>query len=702
MTLSVALSSANSGLQAAQAALDAISDNIANVNTPGYVRKVVNQEEQVVTGQGQGVKITGVERVTDQYLQSASLGANSQASQWDSYSTFMDNAQSLFGDPSSEGPDFFFNRPDQIYSDFATAADDPSSSLLRNQALSDVQDFLGEADRINTQIDQLNHNVDSQMGDVISQANDLLKQIDSLNTDISRAKVTGTDASGSENNQQTLITQLSSLMSIKVAQNTQGGVTIRAPDGILLAGQGAATLTYNQSGSMPGYITATSPGSGLTQPLTVSSGQMRGLLDLRNTTLPGLSDQLGEFMSGMTEQLNAAHNASTAFPPPTSLTGRDIGMDLPTAINGFSGKSTVAIVDSSGVVQKQVDIDFDAGTMSTDGGATTTPFTSANFLTQLNGALGTSGTAAFTNGQLSISASGSNGVAIDEGTSSKAGKAFSSFFGLNDLVRSSGTSDYNTGLTGTDPNGFVAGGQITLHIAQSNGNPIKDVTVAVPAGGTMNDLLSALNNNSTGVGLYGQFSLDSQGALTFKATAPPDASLSVAADTTQHGAGGPSLSNFFGIGPGARANRADNFSVDPTILADPTKLALGTLDLSVAAGQPAISKGDGTGAAALANAGNVTTNFQAAGGLGQVSMTVSAYAAQFGGSIGSAAASAASQSSNAASIKTEADSRLQSVEGVNLDEELVNLTTYQQAYSASARMVQASKDLFDTLLGIMN
>ena len=56
--------------------------------------------------------------------------------------------------------------------------------------------------------------------------------------------------------------------------------------------------------------------------------------------------------------------------------------------------------------------------------------------------------------------------------------------------------------------------------------------------------------------------------------------------------------------------------------------------------------------------------------------------------------------SAAESVLTEADTRRQSVEGVNLDEELINMTTYQQAFNASARVIQASKDLFDTLLNM--
>ena len=45
---------------------------------------------------------------------------------------------------------------------------------------------------------------------------------------------------------------------------------------------------------------------------------------------------------------------------------------------------------------------------------------------------------------------------------------------------------------------------------------------------------------------------------------------------------------------------------------------------------------------------------------------------------------------------------LLTVEGVNLDQELIQLTTYQQAYNASARMIQAVKDMYDTLLNMTN
>jgi flagellar hook-associated protein 1 FlgK len=697
MSLSIALQTAVSGLQAAQAQIRAVSDNIANVNTPGYVRKTATTEQRVVAGAGAGVDVTGVQRVTDQYLQLASLTASSDSSRFDVTAQFLDNAQSLFGDPSGKG--FFFNLPDDISSAFATAANDPSSTLLRGQALNTLENFLSQANRINTQVQALSTTVDQNLQDDVTKANALISQIDGLNSAIQSAKLSGGDSTGSENIQDGLVTQLSALMNIRVSARDGGGVTIRSAEGVELAGDGAATLTYNATAGTKGYITALTAGANTgPEAITLSSGEIRGLLDLRDTKLAGLSDQMGEYVARVSQQINAAHNASSAIPAPATLTGRNTGLDLPTALNGFSGVSTVAILDPTGAVQKTVAIDFTAGTMSVNAGPASA-FTPATFLASLNTALGASGSATFANGALSISATGGNGVAIDEGSSAKIGQGFSQFFGLNDLIRSSSFATYDTGLSATDNNGFTPGGQIVLRLAQPDGKPIKDVTVTVPPVGQplMSDLLNALNSPTSGVGLYGSFSLDAQGALTFAGNPPYNAQLSVITDNTARGVGGPSISQLFGLGVGPRGARAGTFSVDPTIAANPSDLAFGHLDLSVAAGQPAVSPGDGAGALALSQVGGQTTLFKAAGPLSNATMTLSQYAAQFGGQIGRDAQTADNQKQAATAVKTEADTRLQSVEGVNIDEELVALTTYQQAYNANARMITAAKELFDTL-----
>ena len=696
MSLTAMLKTAASGLNASQMNLRVTSDNIANVNTPGYVRKQVDQAPLVVGGKGMGVEILGVSRVTDQYLQAASLTATSDASRWGAVSQYLDNAQSLFGNPSNEN--FYFSRLDDIFTAFGAAADDPSSGLLRSQAISNVEDFLAETGRINTQFAQLGETVDAKLSADVNRINDLLGQINQMNADISRAKLTSGDASGSENIQAQLVDELSTLMNVQVSAKANGGVTIRSAEGLLLAGEGrAATLSYNRTDATKGYI-AVEPenGVGFPQPIQISGGEIRGLMDLRDTRLPGMVEQLGEFISRGVEQINAAHNKSVSSPPPKVLNGRDTGLDLPTAVAGFTGKTTVAILNKDGIVQTKVDIDFDAGTMS-PGGA----FTPANFLATLNTGLGGTATASFTGGKLSIAGTGDNRIAIDEGTSMKAGRAFSHFFGLNDMIRSSGMISYETGLKGTDPHGFTPGDTISFRLAQGDGKPIRDVTVTVPPGATMNDLVTALNDPATGVGLHGQFTLDAKGGLSFKGSAPQNATLSVVEDQTSRGAGGPSMSQMFGLGAIERAGRAGRLSVDPAIAQDPMRLGLATLDLSVAAGKPAVTAGDGRGARLLAAAGDVTTSFAAAGELGPVTMTLTRYAAEFGGSIGRQAQEAETRKDAAEAVSKEANARRQAVEGVNVDEELVRLTTYQQAFNASARMIQAARELFDVLTNMI-
>ena len=292
-------------------------------------------------------------------------------------------------------------------------------------------------------------------------------------------------------------------------------------------------------------------------------------------------------------------------------------------------------------------------------------------------------------------------LAIDEGTSAKTGRAFSHFFGLNDLVKATGFTNYATGLKATDNHGFTAGGPIALRLSTPDGRPIRDVTVSVPAAPLMSDLLNSLNSNATGVGLYGTFTLGSNGELTFTGVAPTNAELSIVTDNTQRGAGGAAISQLFGLGVAERSSRAGRLQVSAALRAAPTLMSMGKLDATAAIGTVGVRPGDGRGALGVSTSGDTNILFQAAGSLGQVSMTVQRYASEFGGAIGRGAAAAETRKTSSEAVASEAAARRQSVEGVNLDEELVNLTTYQQAFNASARMISAANDLFETLLNIV-
>ena len=706
MSLSTILNIANSGLQTAQTQLRVVSDNVSNVNTPGYVRKIADQVSLTTQGVGSGVEVARVRIATDRFLQAASLSAGAEASRQGVRYELYDRIQSLFGDPG--GDTGFFSQIDDVFSAFAVAAEDAVSGPRRQDALFKTQAIFDEAGRVSGQIQAVREDADGRIQSGIEKANSLLQQIETLNVDIARATVLNGDASGAQTQQARLVDELSSLMDVQVSQRSVGGVSIRTGAGILLAGAGAATLEYHRAGTVNAEtsfneIWVTEPG-GTKRAFAdgLKSGEIKGLLELRDVDAPQTAERLAELVAHVADELNRAHNANSAVPPPTTLTGKNVGQDLTTALTGFTGGTTIAVVNpTTGAITTRADIVFSGSTFTINGGPAT-PI--ANFLASLNTTLGGAATASFTGGKLSITAAGSNGVAIADSATTpgaKAGRGFSHYFGMNDLISSERPALYDLGMTATSAHGFTAGETLSFRFTAASGARIRDIQVAVPAGGTVGDLLTALNSTVTGVGRYGSFALDASGEMKFTPLGDPAPRMSVLEDTTTQVPSGVSATELFGLGGGVRASRADGFKVRTDIQQSPSKLALAQLNLSAGAGTAALSSGDGRGALTLADAGQKTVRFSAAGDSPGGNLSVSRYASELSGEIGGKAQSAKTRRDSAVALATEAEARQSNHEGVNLDEELVLMTTYQQAFNASARMIQAAKDMYDTLLGMI-
>lgn len=701
MTLSSIIGIASSGVATAQTSLRTVADNISNVNTKGYVRKIVEQSSLTSDGRGQGVAVDRIRQAADAYLERSAYTASGNLGEASTLAQGFDQAQGLFGDPSSDTS--FFNQLDSIYSSFNVASASPSSGLGRSQIVLDLRNFLSDSARINSSIRDLRSQADTQLTNNVDTINNLLKGISSLNTDIVQGNLTNGDATGSESLQRELIKKLSSYMDIKVTTRTTGEVRIIGGDSITLIGEGPAQLsaTLQPSGFSDINVTP-SGGSPILLKNHIAAGEMLGLTQLRDKELPGLMNQLGEYTSHAIEELNRAHNASSSVPAPQTLTGRSTGfLDQATAFSNFSGKTTLAVLNStSNAVVKSAVIDFNAATITV--GGVVTAFTPGSFVTDFNTALGGTATASF-NGALSITTSAGQGLAFDDKNATpaslKAGKTFSHFMGLNDLVTSTGISTYDTGLTTASNHGFNAGGQIAFDLTDPTGQHLTDITVNVPAApaNAMSDLLTALN---AGVGAYGTFALDpTTGRLNFSSTTT---NLAIRSDTTQRGTGGVSMSALFGIGDVQRSLRTDQYTVRADIVQDGKYLALAKLDLTAVPPLAALKVGNGEGAKLLANAGAATASFDKAGNISSGTYSISDYSAQFAGSLARSSAQAESARKSADAVNTAAEDRRSKAEDVNIDDELIKLTTYQQAFNASARMVKAAGELYDTLLSMVN
>src|ERR1700712_3580876 len=102
MSLSTALSTAMAGLRANQAALAIVSSNVANAQTPGYVSRGVNQS-QITSADATSVRVDGVNRQLDQYIQSQLRTETSGGAYADQTASILSQLQNVYGTPGEAG-----------------------------------------------------------------------------------------------------------------------------------------------------------------------------------------------------------------------------------------------------------------------------------------------------------------------------------------------------------------------------------------------------------------------------------------------------------------------------------------------------------------------------------------------------------------------------------------------------------------------
>jgi flagellar hook-associated protein 1 FlgK len=711
LSLNGIASAALSALQTNSTALRVVSNNVANLNTPGYARRVVNEQTLANGGALGGVSVADIQRITDQFLDAEQLSAQSSSARYDAQSTVFSQLNGILGQPGDATS--LTGRLNDVSSALGQAALAPAASANQLGALNSFQNLASTISNLSAQVSGLRSQVDQQVGTSISGINTLIKQVYDLNTQVKTAHISGDDSSALLDQRDVALQNLSQLVGVRTVQQGDGRIAVMTEDGINLVGDSYAQLSYTPGANNGTYGAITSQdinpssGVGIAPPQNfeshLGSGKLKGLLDMRDGTLAGLGQEIGNLARTTATAYNTQHNANTSFPPPTSMTGRNTGLVANDSLN-FTGKTTVAVADSSGNLVSRIDVDFDNGTISADGGPSSFfAGTVGGLASALNSALGANGTASFSNGVLAIAANGGNGVVIqDDATSpaSRGGAGFSQFFGLNDLFRSASPSILATGLSGGDQSGFAAGSQISLQLKGPNGDVAKVATVNITGGMTMGNVITALN---TAMGGAVSFALGSDGALTATNSASLGGyALNVTADTTQRGTTGMSFTQLFGVGTNQMALQASNFSVNSAIASSPQKLAFAKsqIDASTVAGDAIVGHGDNTGALALQNVGATSQSFAKAGGMAAEVASLGDYAAAFYQDVATRGSAATDSQTAQADRLQEAQTRQSATSGVNLDEELTHMMTYQQAYSAGARMLTVVQQLFDTLLQI--
>lgn len=697
MSLNEILNSAMSGLSASQAGLRSVSNNIANVGTPGYARERVSLSTGVSGGRVSGVVVGEPSRVADKFLENAVYQRGGAAGRSEAVSSYLDRLQSLLGAPGSTAG--IAGRLGALSSAAAEITSLQGSTQSVTLFTGTVADTIDTIHRLQRDVSSLRGDVETEVGYTIERANVLLRQIHDLNSEVARLDGLGRSSSGPADQRMSALEELSGLIDITVREQPDGRVTIDSAAGQVLLDKRLRQLSYPvgagaSQNSYPPIDIRFATDNGVVGASTgeqidsaAIGGKLGGLLDMRDRALPNFSEQLGVLFTGLAQNLNAVANAGTTVPPPNTLTGEPNGL-IATDRLGFTGKAVFAVAAADGTLIRKVDVDF---------GALGPAATVQDAVDAINAGLAPDGTASFSGGALSIAAaSGTHGIAIAQDPASpsdRAGVGFSQFFGLNNLIRSDGSALVPSGFAAADPHGFGPGETTEIALRDPTGKLLASYTMTGSAGPTFGDLMTELN--ASPLGGFGNFALDAKGRVQFTPnSASSGSTISIPSDSTSRHGTGLSFSALSGLS--GAASGLGTAEVRADILAKATNLPLARLQTGAAVGTKAIGAGDLSGANAFIDQLARSFDFGKDG-----KATIETFASRLLGGAGTEASLAQTTHAGAAARYDDAVNRRDSYAGVNIDEELAQMVVLQNSYSAAARAMTTASEMYDTLLQML-
>ena len=375
MSLNEALSIAMSGLRANQAAMSLVSSNVANRETPGYIRKTIDQITSNSGSYGSSVTVAGINRELDQYIQTQLRTETSGAAYALLRSSVLQQLQSLYGDPGSIGTlESAFNALTTAVQALTTSADSQSARIgVVNAASTLTQQLNATTQGIQT----LRGNAETGLRDSVASANDLLKQIASLNSQLSTNPLGGTSTDSSTaallDQRDQYVTQLSELMDIRVTTNSTNQVTVFTGSGVELVGNEAATLSFNSQATVTpntvwssqdnqsslGSVSIEFPGGSsinITSIGAIKSGKIAAYTELRDKTLVEAQNQLDQFAASLSSALSDQTITGTVIPPGPLPGGTPSGFSLD--ISGMKSGNVVRLTytDAATNQQRQVSL----------------------------------------------------------------------------------------------------------------------------------------------------------------------------------------------------------------------------------------------------------------------------------------------------------------------------------------------------------
>ena len=334
-TMSIALGS----LEAQQAGLETTTNNIANLNTPGYTRQrpILEEADPVIQNGmawGNGVDLKGIQSLRDSILELQIGDETQQQGKSQALVNAMSQVQTLFPDDTTG----IGQQISTFFQSLNSLSTNPSDTTLRQSVLSAANGVAAAFNNAAQQLSSVSGGIDLNVQQAVGQVNQITQQIADINSKLNQVGGTSQDYGTFLDQRDNLVQQLSGLIDVSVV-NDGSSLTLTTKQGTALVVDGKSfaltTALDTASGTQHVY---SQDGNDITA--QISGGQLGGLVQARDQSLASVQTQLDSLASGFSQALNSAQ--AKGF----DLHG-DAGGDLFTTVSGAGAAAgmTVAITD---------------------------------------------------------------------------------------------------------------------------------------------------------------------------------------------------------------------------------------------------------------------------------------------------------------------------------------------------------------------
>lgn len=351
-TISSALSMASQALNADQAALNVVSNNVANASTTGYTKEVPTWKQSSTitingTQVGTGATETGSTSQRDRVLQERLNQQQELASASGARLTALDSVQALFtpsSDSSSATAGDIGGDITGFFNSFSSLESNPTDNSLRQDVLSTASTLANDISGAASSLKEQQSSLDNAVGGMVSQVNALTSDIAQLNSQIQSISPTG-DAGSLEDQRQQDVADLSKLIGVNQSTSDNNGLYLTTTSGQLLVADGK---TFQMtSGTVDGVTHLYVGTTDVTSQLTSGGGAMGGDLTARDQDIPSVLSSLDQLAYSITTKVNTLNSTGSN---PAGLTGTAayIFSDS-TQVTGSASAMSVVMTDPDGI-----------------------------------------------------------------------------------------------------------------------------------------------------------------------------------------------------------------------------------------------------------------------------------------------------------------------------------------------------------------